>query len=192
MIPVISIVAMAAIVMFLIVYISKGATPEQKAQQDQTVLDEPKPDWLSRTFGGQNGPIVGCGFLVALFIAGFLFFMVQWERRSNRIEAEQRVAQAEAAKKQAEENEENKRKGFHCLSPWDGSEPDVVEAVKRTLRDPGSFEHVKTTITPVNAKGFHYLIMIYRARNGFGGMNIGRVIAHVTPGCSVRIVSMEE
>ena len=130
--------------------------------------------------------------MLVLAIAGFLFVMVKWEERSNRIEAEQRVAQAEAAKRQAEEDAENKRKGFHCLSPWDGSEPDVVEAVKRTLRDPGSFEHVKTTITPVNAKGFHYLIMIYRARNGFGGMNIGRVIAHVTPGCSVRIISMEE
>lgn len=192
MIPVISIIAMAAIVMFLIVYISKGAKPEQEAQQDQTVSDKPKPDWLSRTFGGQHGPVVGCGLLVALFIAGFLFVVTQWEQRSNRIEAEQRIAQAEATKKQAEEDAENKRKGFHCLSPWDGSEPDVVEAVKRTLRDPGSFEHVKTTITPVNAKGFHYLIMIYRARNGFGGMNIGRVIAHVSPGCTMRIVSMEE
>jgi len=191
-IPVISIIAMAAIVMFLIVYISKGAKPEQEAQQDQTVSDKPKPDWLSRTFGGQHGPVVGCGLLVALFIAGFLFVVTQWEQRSNRIEAEQRIAQAEATKKQAEEDAENKRKGFHCLSPWDGSEPDVVEAVKRTLRDPGSFEHVKTTITPVNAKGFHYLIMIYRARNGFGGMNIGRVIAHVSPGCTMRIVSMEE
>lgn len=192
MIPVISIVAMAAIVMFLIVYISKGATPEQEVQQDQTVSDEPKPDWLSRTFDSPNGALFGCCLMLVLAIAGFLFVVVKWEQRSNRIEAEQRVAQAEAAKKQAEEDAENKRKGFHCLSGWDGSEPDVVEAVKRTLRDPGSFEHVKTTITPVNAKGFHYLIMIYRARNGFGGMNIGRVIAHVTPGCSMRIVSMEE
>lgn len=192
MIPVISIFAMAAIAVFIFMYVLKPVKQGQESEQGQEVSDAAKSDWLSRTFDSPTGALFGCCFMLVLAIAGFLLVMVKWEQRSNRIEAEQRVAQAEAAKKQADEDAENKRKGFHCLSAWDGSEPDVVEAVKRTLRDPGSFEHVKTTITPVNAKGFHYLIMIYRARNGFGGMNIGRVIAHVAPGCSVRIVSMEE
>lgn len=192
MIPIISIVGMAAIAVFLIVYVMNSGKPVQISEREQATLDNPQPGWLLRTFGSQYGPTIGGCVLVTLFIAGFLFVATQWEQRSNRIEAEQRIALAEATKKQAKEDAENKRKGFHCLSPWDGSEPDVVEAVKRTLRDPGSFEHVKTTITPVNAKGFHYLIMIYRARNGFGGTNIGRVIAHVSPGCTMRIVSMEE
>lgn len=49
-------------------------------------------------------------------------------------------------------------------------EPAVADLVKSNLRDPESFEHAETRITPV-VKGKHTIIMQYRARNGFGGMN---------------------
>lgn len=87
---------------------------------------------------------------------------------------------------------EDRKAGFHCLSSWDGSHRELVRALKRSLRDPDSFEHVETRISPVNAKGFHTLSMQYRARNGFGGMNLGRLIATVkNSDCSAEIVSNE-
>lgn len=44
--------------------------------------------------------------------------------------------------------------------------------MKRTLRNPRSFEHVETVRSPVDKKGTFGLIMTYRAQNGFGGMNV--------------------
>lgn len=70
------------------------------------------------------------------------------------------------------ETAEEHRKGFHCLSAWDGSNRDLVARVKAKLRDPGSFEHVETRIGPVDSDGRHRVFMEYRARNGFGGMNV--------------------
>ena len=74
---------------------------------------------------------------------------------------------------------ENRRKGFHCLSPWDGSHRRIVKYVEKRLRDPDSFEHIETKIWPLNPKGEHQLMMRYRAKNGFGGMTIGKVVATV-------------
>ena len=84
---------------------------------------------------------------------------------------------------------EDRRKGFHCLSSWDGSHRELADAVKASLRDPRSFEHSETRITPVDADGNHTLMMEYRARNGFGGMNVGQVAATVkNSDCSFQII----
>ena len=64
---------------------------------------------------------------------------------------------------------EEKRKGLHCLSSWDGSNRSVVTNVKYKMKDPKSFDHISTSITPVS-NGQHTVIMSYRGRNGFGGM----------------------
>ena len=65
------------------------------------------------------------------------------------------------------------RKGFHCLSLWDGSHSEVVRLVKEDLRDPDSFQHIETRVSVVSDQGLHSFTMEYRARNGFGGMNVG-------------------
>lgn len=70
---------------------------------------------------------------------------------------------------------EDRRKGFHCLSAWDGSHPEFKRKVKDMLRDPGSFEHIATYVSPVK-EGRHGIRMEYRAKNGFGGMNIGQAL----------------
>jgi hypothetical protein len=87
--------------------------------------------------------------------------------------------------------EQEKRKaGFHCLSAWDGSHRELVNTLKDNLRDPDSFEHIETRITPVSDKGTHVLMMRYRARNGFGGMNVGALVATVNNSdCSFEVVS---
>lgn len=44
------------------------------------------------------------------------------------------------------------------------------------LRDPGSFKHIETRVTPVDANGQHQIMMKYRARNGFGGTNVEQTV----------------
>lgn len=73
---------------------------------------------------------------------------------------------------------ENKRKGLHCLDEFTGTHMSLEEAVRARLRDPKSYEHVETRIAPVQ-NGEHGLAMTYRARNGFGGVNVARVAAVV-------------
>jgi len=46
------------------------------------------------------------------------------------------------------------------------------------MRDPDSFEHVETRIYG-NDNGEHGLWMTFRARNGFGGMNVEKVYARI-------------
>lgn len=82
----------------------------------------------------------------------------------------------------------DRRAGFHCLPG--GKHYALIDAVTSGLRDPKSFEHAETKITPVGPKGEHALVMKYRARNGFGGMNAGQVIATVkNSDCSFKILS---
>lgn len=61
---------------------------------------------------------------------------------------------------------------FHCLSAWDGTYSALINAVKENLRDPGSFEHVETRISEIREDGRQEVIMRYRAKNGFGGLNV--------------------
>jgi hypothetical protein len=78
-----------------------------------------------------------------------------------------------------EREQEERAKGFHCLSSWDGSSVPFKNAIKGQLRDPDSFEHIETRITPQNEQGEHGVSMQFRARNGFGGMNVGTAIGAV-------------
>jgi hypothetical protein len=129
-----------------------------------------------------------------------------WQTESNltpeqrKAREEQRIVEAkekeaeqlkETAQK-AEEEKENKRKGYHCLSRWDGSHTAVKKYVEENMRDPDSFEHIETLITPVSDKGTHQLIMKYRAKNGFGGMTVGSAIATIdNASCKATITSVE-
>ena len=53
---------------------------------------------------------------------------------------------------------------------FNGSHRGVVNFVEERLRDPDSFDHVETRITPIDENGQHTLMMQYRAANGFGGI----------------------
>ena len=83
--------------------------------------------------------------------------------------AEQIALAQEQSRKRAKELE-TKRKGFHCLSSWDGSLKND-RAFKNRLKDPKSYDHIETLITP-NRNGYHKATIRYRARNSFGGMII--------------------
>jgi len=104
--------------------------------------------------------------LLGLITWGVIIAVGVWACTPDEMTPEERAAQ------QAEAQEE-RRKGFHCLSKWDGSHREFKQAVTKNLRDPDSFEHIETRVTPVK-DGKHRIIMEYRARNGFGGMVVGQ------------------
>ncbi len=102
------------------------------------------------------------------------------ESSAEKAQREAKVAEQKAQReaKVAEQKAEDKRKGFHCLS-YNGAHHGVEKYIKANLRDPASYDHIETKITPVSKKGEHVLIMKYRAKNGFGGMNVESLIATV-------------
>jgi hypothetical protein len=105
-----------------------------------------------------------------------------------------RVAAAEAAAKAEEEAAQARIRlyGHHCLSAWDGAHSDFEAQVTRLMRDPDSFEHIQTRTGPVNEQGNNPIWMDYRARNGFGGMNVGTAIGWIdNRTCAASVVSVE-
>ena len=76
----------------------------------------------------------------------------------------------ENERKRAAEEAEERRKGFHCLSTWDGHHDGLEELVKNQLNDPSSMEPHETRIAPVNELGQHTIFMDFGARNAFGGV----------------------
>lgn len=112
-------------------------------------------------------------------------FLEEQQRAAERAEQE-RLAE------EARQEQELRRKGFHCLSGWDGSHTTFKRAVREAMRNPSSFEHVETRITPVDENGQHTLIMTYRAENGFGGMNVGEARAIIqNDTCNATILTIE-
>ena len=107
--------------------------------------------------------------------------------RAQLAKAEE-AAKAEAIQLEAENNE----KGFHCLSQWDGNSADFIGLVKARLRDPDSFEVMETRITPKDKSGVHKIYMTYRAKNGFGGMNVETALGSVVNAtCAVTFIVAE-
>ena len=89
----------------------------------------------------------------------------------------------EAARKA--ERAERKEKGFHCLSPWDGSHYNFEDLLKRRLKDPDSYEHIETRVTRKGADGLHTLYMRYRAKNSFGGFVVDTATGKYDAQCKV-------
>ena len=55
------------------------------------------------------------------------------------------------------------------FSGWNGSNPQFVDAVKSTMNDPSSFEHVETRFKD-NNDGTLKLFMKFRGKNAFGAI----------------------
>ena len=101
----------------------------------------------------------------------------------EKADAEEKKRQ-EKAVRLAQKAEDN-RKGFHCLTAWDGSHREIVRDVKRLLNDPDSFEHDQTLVSPMSKEGTHNLTMHFRAKNAFAGYVRGTARATYTnAGCT--------
>jgi len=93
----------------------------------------------------------------------------------------------ERKKRLATENKEEiekKQKGLHCLSGWDGAYRPLVVVIKNNLRDPDSFKHRTTTITPGKTSAF-FVLMTYGAKNGFGGYTTEFASARIDMNCNL-------
>lgn len=124
-------------------------------------------------------PSTVANLIVGGFFAAVIFGLYSCMNDSPEEKAQKNAAAAE-----------KKKAGFHCLSAWDGSHARVVRDVKAQLRDPNSFEHVNTKITPADSLGNHVLYMSYRAKNGFGGMTNGLATASVhNATCDAQIIT---
>jgi hypothetical protein len=122
----------------------------------------------------------------------------QAEQKSRAIEAEQ-VAKQEADRQRTEQvfaeaedlgrqiKDLNKRQEG-CFSMWGHQLPALTKAVKESLHDASSFEHVETVliVPDINRNN---VAMKFRAKNGFGGIRLAVVKAQlVADGCVVQNV----
>lgn len=106
-------------------------------------------------------PLLGCLAILGILIAaGYWLFVPS---------AEEKAAKAQAAALE-------KRQAKHCLNPLDGSNYYVNRFVAQRLRNPDSYEHIKTNTAMVGTDGNHEFIVTYRAENGFGGMASGMAV----------------
>ncbi|MCP5381357.1 MAG: zinc ribbon domain-containing protein [Kordiimonadaceae bacterium] len=76
---------------------------------------------------------------------------------------------------------ERRKNGYYCVEGMGGPNMDVYSTVKANLREPDSFEHVKTEMWPDEETGLLILHMRYKGRNGFGGVSIENVEAILYP-----------
>lgn len=68
-----------------------------------------------------------------------------------------------------ETSAEDRRKGFHCLDPWDGNHNGLEALIRDRLNDPGSMETIVTRIAPADAQGDHRIQLEFTAKNAYGG-----------------------
>lgn len=95
-----------------------------------------------------------------------------------------------AEKREADASAARERQIKAQFSPWDGSHRALARLVKENLKDPDSYDHIETRYG-VDGDTLN-IRMRYRARNSFGGMVIGQVVAKTTvEGGPVTILSSE-
>ena len=122
---------------------------------------------------------IGGAVLLAVIIIIILVAPESEEQKQEKLAEEKREATEEA---------EDLRKGFHCLSEVTGRHYGMEELIKDQLKDPGSFDEADTLIGPVE-NGEHTIRVDYRARNSLGGMVFGSAVGAVdTETCRARFI----
>lgn len=109
----------------------------------------------------------GCAlFVVALFIFfGVVGYINTPPKTEEELEAERRY--------KAQEEEQRHWKVQN--SAWDGSVVQVEQWLKKSLRDPDSFEAVTWGRVKKTESGYQ-VTLTYRAKNGFGGVNVTNAV----------------
>lgn len=76
------------------------------------------------------------------------------------------------------------------FSAWDGSHHKTVRYVKGIMKNPKSFEHVKTTYTPHKDKNYRVIMMQYRGTNSFNAVVTNTIFVQVKlNGDVVKVIS---
>jgi len=147
----------------------------------------------SRSFARRTGALVAT-------VAGLVAYGQAYSQTpEGKAAAIKRAAQEKVRAKEAEaraiaetaEKIAQIASGQHCFVEWDDSLPGMKDAVKASLRNPKSFEHIATIRSAVGKDGRFGVIMRYRAQNGFGGMNVEAVGIEVeAKNCKPREVAL--
>lgn len=107
-------------------------------------------------------------------------FLLAEKIAQQKLLAEEREKQRVNEAQKKKRNEEFKES---CLSSWDGSCPALERYLKKYLKDPKSYEHIETGFW--NMGDYAVVLTKYRAKNSFGGYNIGYIKAKVSWDCEV-------
>jgi hypothetical protein len=115
--------------------------------------------------------------------AVFFFLLIGIINKGGKIEAENKQALIASMTKEQkdsvakEESAATRKKQIEKnFSSWDGSHRKLVDLVKKSLNDPGSFDHVETKFWDMGDDNI-VVLMTYRAKNGFGALVLGSVKA---------------
>ena len=108
------------------------------------------------------------------------------EAEAKRIENEKQIAAAQEIVKKGKERMEKIKRQF---SSWDGSHIQLERILKKNLKDPDSYQHIESSYKFLD-NGNIKVYLKYRAKNSFGGYNIGVIAGEVTVDGTV--LSVEE
>jgi hypothetical protein len=113
----------------------------------------------------------------------------QEEARIATLEAKRaETQQALERLAQTQQQLENINARLEACRGWSGQLPALADAVKDSLHNPGSFEHVET-IFIVPDEDRRNVVMQFRGENGFGALRTATVKAQVLPDdCTVQNV----
>ncbi|ODT01664.1 MAG: hypothetical protein ABS49_00760 [Erythrobacter sp. SCN 62-14] len=169
------------------------------SQYDRRTSEEPKATTGGSSFFRKlaKWTAITIGVLIALVAAIGIIAettatpedKARWAAERAEREKERAIREAAelAARQRAEAEEAAREAQFKCLRSLDGSMGSFAIEVKYELRDPDSFEHIQSFATAVDADGTQRVRMKFRARNGFGGMNVEMAEAVVdNSDCEVR------
>lgn len=136
--------------------------------------------------GAKWGCLGAAALLVALAGGGVAFCNREYAE-SERIETEQMAAEK---KEEAARHQDRVESGQVCADGPNDLNTALALSVKRSLKDPDSFEHIGTVIKPVGDGVNYDALMRYRARNSFNGYVVSTVLGKLylsEPGvCEVR------
>ena len=148
----------------------KHCGSDLKAEADKTKAHELKKK-------NEMSMAQGCGFVVFMFIVIIVYFILSGNSSSS----------AKAPKTLEQIRTERLQGGFDT---WDGSHKGLTELIKKSMNDPNSYEHVKTTYQDHG----DYLIVttVFRGKNAFGGVVPNTVTAKTDiDGNVIKIISQE-
>ena len=116
--------------------------------------------------------------IVGTVIVAFLFFIVigwivsNWEENVQEAANDYLQPNSQSAPEPVDPRHQKIKSQF---SAWDGTHIKLNRQLKAALRDPDSYQHIKTAYRD---RGESILVTTdYRAKNGFGGYDVGRVFA---------------
>ncbi len=151
-----------------------------------------KAGFLERVFGIKSvAGKIGCmsPLLIPVLLIGYCSHR---SAESNRV-----AAQAEAVQKASDEAayQERVRTGAVCEDGPNGLNTAFQMNVMRRLKDPDSFQHIGTVITPATKGDGYDALMRYRSKNSFGasvvGTAVGKLYVAEPNVCEVRSFEIE-